>query len=108
MNIKALKEKIPLTTALPFFYPQGKIFKVGSNRWRCNPAPCCGHNDAFTFADASSHCFSCGYFGDVLDLVKLILGVETREGVSILEKAFAFKRPDKSTLPNGKSSGQWS
>jgi len=47
-----------------------QVTKVGDEKWRVNPCPFCGHNDCFTIFADSTHCFSCGFTGDIFTFVR--------------------------------------
>lgn len=47
----------------------GEIKKIGYDKYKINPAPCCGHNDCFCFNSniPAYNCFSCGAKGSAAD-----------------------------------------
>ncbi|PKN68501.1 MAG: hypothetical protein CVU54_14380 [Deltaproteobacteria bacterium HGW-Deltaproteobacteria-12] len=71
IDFEMIKSNVNLTDLIQREFPQGTIFKAGRTL-RCNPSPCCGHNDCFSFASNHFHCFSCGGHGDQVDFVSRI------------------------------------
>jgi len=67
-----IKDKVPIVDYLGSA-TQSKIEKVGSDTYRVNPCPLCGHKDCFTIypKTESFHCFSCDQAGDVICFEKL-------------------------------------
>jgi hypothetical protein len=67
------------------FFPQSNQLKHGKGI-TLNPAPCCGHNDCFSFATNKpvGGCFSCGAKGTRIQMVEEVWGVEA--GREELEK----------------------
>lgn len=59
------------------FFPECKLVKSGKSL-KLNPAPCCGHNDCFTFSRHKNggYCFSCGTKGTRIEILENIKGQE--------------------------------
>jgi DNA primase len=85
---------------------QSKVEKVGSDTYRANPCPLCGHHDCCTLypKTGSFHCFSCQRAGDVITFEKLYRSLpdNLEAAKSITEKmGISFDAMTKDTNPLG-------
>lgn len=71
--------------------------KVGSNSYRANPCPLCGHNDSFTVfeKDQSWKCFSCGEGGDIFTFVMLAEKMEFLDALKKIATETGYKLEEK-------------
>lgn len=79
------------------FFPDSKIEMV-SGDYRLNPAPCCGHNDCFTFARNmnAANCFSCSTSGNRVSYLQKIIGDQV--AIDELQKWSGITRTDSPEL----------
>ncbi len=88
------------------FSTQSKVEKVGSDTYRADPCPLCGHHDCCTLypKTESFHCFSCHRAGDVITLEKLYRSLpdNLEAANSIMEKmGISFDTINKDKNPVG-------
>ena len=80
------------------FFKQSTMQKIAGG-YRVNPAPCCGHNDCFSFAENmnAGNCFSCGDSGNRIHFLNRTIGEQ--RAIDELQKWSGIVRNDEELTP---------
>jgi hypothetical protein len=93
------------------FFPESSPSSYGKGI-RLNPAPCCGHNDCFSFSKQknSGFCYSCGTSGSRISFVEAKLGEEAAQTAIEKWSGIKFMRrhytPEETAVYNSKQRTQ--
>jgi DNA primase len=91
-NIDIIKENLPLLTYLES--TGHNLKKAGSNIYRLDKCPCCGHSGCFNLHEDTDswYCWSCGKGGDIIRLlIESNQVADIRGAVEMLSSNFSIK-----------------